>query len=102
MTAAGRPPQYKKLQEQVANYVAAGTPADVIYTQARNDAEEEIFQEHNSDLNTFVSKARANFCTGVTDPSNDADWDQYVKDLYEMGYQESWIDVAQACYDRSK
>jgi len=94
--------QYQKLQEQIDNYAAAGIPDDVIYTQARTEAEEEIFQEHNSDLNSFTASARANFCTGVADPSNDDDWNQYIEDLYGMGYQESWIDVAQACYDRSK
>ena len=93
--------QYRKLQEQMANYEAAGMPGEYIMTQQRNDEEEEIFQEHNSDLNTYVAKARANFCTGITNPENDADWESYLNDLYAMGYQESWVGVAQSCYDRA-
>ena len=92
---------YNKLNQQKENYAAAGQPEELVYNLPRNDAEEEIFQEHNSDLNSFVATARANFCTGITNPENDTDWQAYLNDLYAMGYQESWIDVAQGGYDRT-
>ena len=93
---------YAKLRQQRANYDAAGMPAEYVHTLARNNEENDAFQEHNSDLTEYVRTSRSEFCNGLKDPSNDAEWQNYCDTLLGLGYQESWIDVAQSCYDRTK
>ena len=91
---------YGDLQIQYQNCVNRGQPEQVFYVMARNDEEDEIFNEYNTDLGSFIEQSRAKFCTGEMDPSNDAQWDQYISDLYGLHYKEAWVDVAQAVWDR--
>ena len=56
----------------------------------------------NTDIMSYVRKARANFCNGVIDPANDADWNAYIKGLEALGYTDLWIAVAQESWDNSK
>ena len=59
------------------------------------------YTEANANISSYVKQARANFCNGITDPNNDADWNKYLQDLEGLGYYENWIGVAQESYDRS-
>ena len=88
------------LQIQYENCVNRGQPEQVFYVMARNDEEDEIFNDYNGDLGSFIEQSRAKFCTGEMDPSNDTQWDQYISDLYGLHYKEAWVDVAQAVWDR--
>ena len=91
---------YKKLQEQIRMFDEAGMPEQVIRVLNRTPEEDEAFQDHNSDLMAIRNTARTNFCTGIWDPYDDAQWDDYCRDMTGLGYQRGWIDVAQAHFDR--
>ena len=91
---------YGDLQTHYQHCLDRGQPEQFFSVMARNDEEDEIFNEYNADLNSFVSQARAKFCTGELDPSNDAHWEQYLNDLYSLHYKEAWVDVAQGVWDR--
>ena len=93
---------YSQANEMMELYNAAGMPEDVIYVVERTDEEVEVYNEHNGNLADYVKKARAEFCNGLRDPSSDADWQKYLDDLYGLGYQEAWVDIAQAYWDRQK
>lgn len=94
--------QYLKAQQQMANYDAAGLPEQVFYTMMRTDEEEAIFNDYNADLVDFVKKSRAEFCNGLMDPADDAQWQKYLDSLYGLHYQEAWFDLAQASWDRQQ
>jgi len=53
----------------------------------------------NTDVLIYVKESRAKFATGVLDPYNDAQWNEYVKNLEEMGLQ-VWLDNSQSAWDR--
>ena len=91
---------YKKLQQQKQNYVDAGQPEEQYFNISRTDEEEEIWSDANADITEYIRTSRANFCNGITDPNNDADWQNYLNDLYSLNY-EQWISIAQAYYDRT-
>ena len=63
--------------------------------------EDELFHEYNVDLNGAVSLAMSEFCTGVRDPNDDAEWQAYLDDLAALKF-ERWAELAQASYDRQK
>ena len=52
-----------------------------------------------AELRTFMYHKRSEFCTGLLDPNNDADWDEYLKGLDALRY-DRWIELAQMGYDR--
>lgn len=45
------------------------------------------------------NKAQTEFCSGVLDPNNDTDWNNYVKQLEDLGLQ-VYLDYLQVAYDR--
>lgn len=56
--------------------------------------------EINTDLNDFVRNALAEFVTGVRDPNDDNQWQQYLNELKAIGYEE-YISLVQARYDQA-
>lgn len=52
-----------------------------------------------ADITTYVNTATAEFITGQR-PFDDANWQAYIDELNRMGLQ-TWIDAAQAAYDRT-
>jgi hypothetical protein len=48
-----------------------------------------------------MTKAMAEFCTGVLDPNKDADWNAYLKEINDLGYP-IWLELAQTTYDKQK
>lgn len=93
--------QAKAIQIRDA-YEAAGLPEQVFYEMCRNAEEDALFNEHHSDLDTFVKKARAEFCNGIRNPESDADWQQYLDELESLHYYDAWVGVAQASWDRQQ
>ena len=59
--------------------------------------EQDIYNDAWTDINTKVTEMNAAFITGQKDI--EAEWDSYIKDLYDMGLQDV-IDVYQAALDR--
>jgi len=71
----------------------------ILYTTILNLTEEEqdIYNDCWTDINNKVTEMNAAFITGQADI--EAEWDNYVKSLYDMGLQDV-IDVYQAALDR--
>ena len=72
---------------------------DVFYTTllTLSQDEQDIYNDCWTDINNYVTEMNASFMTGQVDI--DAEWDNYVAKLYEMGLQDV-IDVYQAALDR--
>jgi len=66
-----------------------------VYTLDEQDATSDTI----SQLRTYVNECIASFSLGTMDPVND--WETYKANLESAGLQ-SWLDVAQAYWDRSK
>ena len=47
---------------------------------------------------TYIKTMRSHFGAGIKDPNSNADWNEYLKQLNEMGI-EVWRSVCQAIYD---
>jgi len=78
----------------------AGLPDEVFYFTVYTVEEAERRADFVSDLTSYISTARANFCNGITDPNSDADWQTYLNDLDRLGKDE-WLQIAQTSYDRT-
>ena len=61
--------------------------------------ETERLTEIQKELVDYIKDRRAQFCTGVLDPKNDAQWQEYLDGLQALHYDE-WLSIAQAAYDR--
>ena len=59
--------------------------------------EMEAMSTRQSDISTYISTARSNFVTGVTDI--DAGWDEFLATMDQMGLQDV-LSYAQAAYSR--
>ncbi|MBQ7565925.1 MAG: extracellular solute-binding protein [Oscillospiraceae bacterium] len=80
-------------------YEEAGQPDELYYYDIFTPEESDWNIEHAPDIKDYIKTSRAEFCNGIRDPENDADWEQYVNDLHALG-TEQWIANAQASYDR--
>lgn len=69
-------------------------PSLLIYTSVEAESQSEAIVN----ISTYVSQSMAQFITGARPLS---DWDNYVKDLENMGL-DTWIKNAQAAYDREQ
>jgi len=81
------------------NMLAAGVPDEVVYSLFYNAEESETVSEVSGLLLDYIRAARAEFVTGVKDPSNDADWDAYLAEMDKIGLQD-YLEAAQSAYDR--
>lgn len=72
---------------------------DVFYTShlILTQDERDIYTDAWVDIDTYVTEMNAAFITGQKDI--EAEWDNYIKALYDMGLQDV-IDVYQAALDR--
>lgn len=61
--------------------------------------EYEVREEKNSTVYDYYREQTNLFISGELDPNNDAAWNTFVKQLYEIGRQDL-LDVAQSAYDR--
>ena len=71
--------------------------SNVLAGQVYTAEEIEINQDIWSPINTYINECFSRFCMGDLDL--DADWDNYVDELYAMGLQDK-IDAENQCYDR--
>ena len=87
-----------KLLENYRNYEKAGQiefAAHLNYTQEENERRTDI----NNELLSYIKDRRGQFCTGIQDPRNDAQWQEYLDGLSSLHYDE-WLAIGQAAYDR--
>ena len=94
--------QYVRMADNLKIHEEMGNPEEMFYYWTRTPEQDEIFQEYNTDLNTYVDRAKAEFCVGARDPYNDDEWAAYLKDLENLHIQEVWVDLAQEDYDERK
>ena len=81
------------------NKNAVGMPDEYVYDLVYNEEETEVMTEHKTLYKDFVMNARAKMVTGVIDPNDDAQWEQYLKELEQEGHKEL-IEAAQSAYER--
>ena len=93
---------YKKSAQNVALQQSAPQPEEEMPVFLRTPEEDEIYQEYNTDLINFIRRAKNQFAAGQLDPNNDADWNQYLRDLEALHFSEIYADMAQVAYDRMK
>ena len=79
---------------------AAGMPEKAVYTLAYTPEETEIRDEVQGLVTDELKVARSEFCTNITDPNDDAQWQAYLDDLRALGYYDDFITPAQSAYDR--
>ncbi len=80
---------------------AIGEPEEQLLVFLRTPEEDELFHEYNLDLTSVVNTAMSEFCLGIRDPYNDADWQAYLDALDKLHF-ERWAELGQASYDRQK
>jgi len=85
---------------QTYSYYLGATQPEMCDLDDRTPEENAVYQKHNSALTAFVKKAREEFCLGTRDISNDEHWNAYLQELYALNYQEAWVNIGQAVYDR--
>lgn len=76
-------------------------PAEIVTDISYNGEEVEEISEYKTLLQDYVQQARAEFATGVKDPANDADWNEYLDKLEAIGLSR-YLEIAQAAYSRMK
>ena len=61
--------------------------------------EKELTSMERTNTGDRMTKAMAEFCTGVLDPKDDAAWAKYVKEL-EVNGESDLLEAAQSAYTR--
>ena len=89
----------EKGKRNLQNYLDAGQPETRFTNVAYTLEEYEKLSEIQKELADFIKDRRAQFCTGVLDPRDDAAWQKYLDDLKGLRYDE-WVEIAQTAYDR--
>ena len=92
-------PKFFTLEPTLQNYIDAGQPEKVFTNVAYTLEENERLAEIQKELTDFIKDRRAQFCTGVLDPRDDAQWQAYLDNLKALRYDE-WVEIAQTAYDR--
>jgi putative aldouronate transport system substrate-binding protein len=76
-------------------------PAKILPNLKYNIDDARTVAEPITNVNEFVRQAVAEFTTGIRDINNDSVWNQYLRELNNMGLQ-TWLTIAQRTYDRQK
>lgn len=84
---------YEYFQEGMKNNPAVTCPK-LIYSLE----ESEMTINERSNCSNYLNQMRSNFCIGINDPSDDAQWNEYVKEVETLGLA-AWRDQAQQIYD---
>jgi putative aldouronate transport system substrate-binding protein len=67
------------------------------YTQEENDK----WATTRTNVGDRASKAQTEFCTGILDPNSDADWNNYLKELKDLGLDD-FRNLVQTAFDRNQ
>ena len=91
---------WKKARSEYTVQVSShDRPAEYIQQLSYSADEQEIVTENLTLFKDRVKEARSQFVTGVLDPNNDKDWNDYVASLENLGMSKL-IECAQGAYDR--
>lgn len=66
-----------------------------------NSSEGEEISTEQTELGSYFVQALGEFVSGVNDPADDADWNEYLNTINELGCDHI-LEVYQAAYDRQK
>ena len=88
-----------KLNEVYDNAVNAPQPEEIFDFAIYSLSDYEERSEFARELTDYIVARRSAFCTGETDPNNDADWNEYLNGLDALKY-DRWIELAQIGYNR--
>ncbi|MGI6725633.1 MAG: extracellular solute-binding protein [Christensenellales bacterium] len=82
-------------------YAPYKPPAEIIHNTRLYYEPEDArrLSEINTDLNNYVRNSLAEFVTGVRNPNDDGQWQNYLNELKAIGYEE-YISIVQARYDK--
>lgn len=69
----------------------------IIFTE--EEKLEDIYKENYTACMDYYKNSRTDFCKGSMDPNSDADWNNYLKRLDDLGLKNA-LDLAQFAYDR--
>jgi len=94
--------QVSAILGQTYSYYLGATQPEMCDLDDRTPEEDAVYKKHNSALTSFVKKAREEFCLGTRDIANDEHWNAYLQELYALNYQEAWVNIGQAVYDRQR
>lgn len=75
-------------------------PENICPVLTYTEAEDDEYQASMMDCKRYQEQMRTQFIMSL-DPSNDANWNNYLATLEEYGLQD-WLEVAQTAYDRQK
>ena len=53
------------------------------------------------DIADYMKQSRSEFVTGLRDPADDAQWQEYVDNMKALGY-DKWVEIAQISWDRTQ
>ena len=93
---------YGDLQQIIKNYDEGKQPEQNLYVVERSEEDDEAYSDANADIQTYYATALAEFCNGIRNPSDDADWNKYLSDLDGLGYHDIWLAVAQKSWDNEQ
>ena len=89
--------------ESYQNMLAAEekyNPEKVVMGIGYNTEENDKYATLRTNVNDRAQKAQTEFCTGVMDPNDDAQWNAYLAELKELGW-DAWVEVANTAYKRN-
>ena len=87
-----------KCQFQIEEWMsAAKVPEEKVTSFIFTSDQQDNYNSKNQRFTDYINEALAKFGTGVWDPSNDADWNTYLKELETMGLAD-YMATAQAGY----
>ena len=92
---------YLDLQQIVEYYENGKQPEQKLFFVEVNEEDDEAYSEADTNIKEYLKTAFAEFCNGIRNPSDDADWNKYLSDLENFGYHDTWIRVAQQTWDMS-
>ena len=73
---------------------------DTVRSLEYTEAEDGVREQYESTLLNHVKEQAKLFITGTKNPSSDADWDAYVKQINEIGLTQM-LEIQQSAYDRT-
>lgn len=94
--------EINRLMRELYEDMQAGKLPDKVAVGLKYTEEEyEVISETSNPLKSFIIEARNLFILGTQDPSNDAQWQEYLNNLEKLGLSK-YIKVKQASYDRQQ
>ena len=93
--------QAKQLLDMYNNYMAAGQPKQVFIYTEYNEEETDWRDQNYMDIADYMKQSRSEFVTGLRDPADDAQWQEYVDNMKALGY-DKWVEIAQTSWDRTQ